>query len=236
MDANRTIGIVASGPSATPGDARKLQAVCDQIIAVNDSYRLFLPGSCDHLYSCDYRWAKHHCSTVAQDFEGVWWTQDVQWEIDPAEWGIRQLVSEDQPGLSRTDGVIYRGGNSGYQAIGLAYELLRKQATDPNNVGRIILIGFDLQMAGNKRHWFGNHPQGFNAASNYRNFITAFETITPELYGLEIINCTRTTALKHFTCMNLDDIYARSDPGNRTQPRGSFPTHSSLPGAGVWSK
>jgi hypothetical protein len=204
MEAKRTIGIIACGPSATPDDARKLQAICDETIAVNDSYRLFLPGSCDHLYSCDYRWAKHHLSTVAQDFEGIWWTQDVQWEVDPAQWGIRQLKSIDQLGLSRTDGVIHRGGNSGYQAIGLAYELLRQHATDPNNVGRIILVGFDMQLDGNQRHWFGNHPKPFDAASNYLNFITAFETIH-DIYGLEIINATRRTALKHFTCMDLDE-------------------------------
>ena len=203
MEDKRTIGIVASGPSATPNDARILQAICDETIAVNDSYRLFLPGSCDHLYSCDYRWAKHHCSTVMQDFEGTWWTQDIQWTEDPAQWGIIQLASIDQPGLSRTDGVIHRGHNSGYQAINLAYELLRKH--DPENVGRIILLGYDMQMAGNQRHWFGNHPKPFDAASNYNNFITAFGTITPELYNLEIINCTRTTALKHFTCMDLDE-------------------------------
>ena len=203
MEHRRTIGIVASGPSATPDDARKLQSICDETIAVNDSYRLFLPGSCDHLYSCDYKWAKHHCSTVMQDFEGKWWTQDVQWEVDPAQWGIHQLTSLDQPGLSRTDGVIHRGGNSGYQAIGLAYELLRKK--DPENVGRIILLGFDMQMAGNRRHWFGDHPPSVGMASNYHNFITSFGTIYPDIYGLEILNCTRTTALKHFDQMDLDE-------------------------------
>jgi hypothetical protein len=209
MEDKRTIGIVASGPSATPADARKLQAVCDEVIAVNDSYRLFLPGSCDHLYSCDYKWAKHHLSTVMQDFEGTWWTQDVQWEIDPAQWGIRQLESLDQPGLSRKDGVIHRGGNSGYQAVGLAFELLRNQATDPDNVGRIILVGFDMQLAGNQRHWFGAHPKGLGMSSNYNNFITSFKTIWPEIYGLEIINCTRTTALDWFPCMSLDEYVRR---------------------------
>ena len=208
MEDRRTIGIMASGPSATPNDARKLQAICDETIAVNDSYRLFLPGSCDHLYSCDYRWAKHHLSTVARDFEGAWHTQDVQWEEDPAQWGINQFESLDQPGLSRTDGILHRGGNSGYQAIGLAYELLRKQSTDPENVGRIILVGFDMQTNGNQCHWFGQHPKGFCGPSNYNNFITSFNTILPDIYGLEIINCTRTTALNCFPRMDLNE-YAK---------------------------
>ena len=209
MEARRTIGVVASGPSATPGDARKLQAICDETIAVNDSYRLFLPGSCDHLYSCDYSWAEHHCSTVAQDFEGTWWTQDVQWEVDPAQWGIRQLTSEPKLGLSRVDGIIFRGGNSGYQAVNLAYQLLRQHATDSENIGRIILLGFDMQAEGKKRHWFGEHEGKLNVKSNYKNFLASFETIHPHIYGLEIINCTRRTALKTFPCMDLDEYVGR---------------------------
>jgi hypothetical protein len=205
MEDKRTIGVVASGPSATPDDARKLQAICDETIAVNDSYRLFLPGSCDHLYSCDYRWAKWHCGTVATDFEGIWWTQDQQWEVDPAQWGICQLKSERALGLSRTDGVIFQGGNSGYQAVGLAYQLLRQHATDLENVGRIILLGFDMQADGNSRHWFGEHPAKLNVVSNYTQFLASFETIHPHIYGLEIINCTRRTALKTFPCMDLDE-------------------------------
>lgn len=208
MEVKRTIGVVASGPSATPEDARKLQAICDETIAVNDSYRLFLPGSSDHLYSCDYRWAKHHCNTIAQDFEGTWWCQDVQWEENPAQWGICQLKSIRELGLSREDGVLHQGGNSGYQAIGLAYQLLRKHATDSDNVGRIILIGFDMQMVDNKRHWFGDHPKPFNTASNYNDFIASFKTIHPRIYGLEILNCTRRTALKCFPCHDLDEVCA----------------------------
>ena len=110
--------------------------------------------------------------------------------------------------------MIHRGGNSGYQAIGLAYELLRQHSTDPNNVGRIILVGFDMGFNGDSRHWFGNHPKPFDAASNYNNFITSFKTITPEIYGLEIINCSRQTALKHFPCMDLDECAdLLSEPG-----------------------
>jgi hypothetical protein len=65
-----------------------------------------------------------------------------------------------------------------------------------------------MQMTGKNRHWFGDHPKPFNQASNYNNFITSFKTIWPEIYGLEIINCTRTTALTWFPCMDLDE-YAK---------------------------
>jgi len=137
-----------------------------------------------------------------RDYEGICWTQDHQWEDpkkQPEAWGIRKLISVDEPGLSKKQGVIHRGSNSGYQAINLALHLLGEGG------GRIILLGFDMMMHGDMRHWFGNHPQPFNHASNYADFVGHFQTINPAEYGLEIWNCSRRTALTHFPCHDLDE-------------------------------
>jgi len=137
-----------------------------------------------------------------RDYEGICWTQDVQWEDpkkQPEAWGIRKLISLDQPGLSKKQGVIHRGDNSGYQALNLAFLLGGE---------RIVLLGFDLMMHGEKRHFFGDHPQAMNVSSNYPDFIGHFETIKPADYGLEILNCSRRTALKHFPCHDLDECLA----------------------------
>lgn len=159
---------------------------------------------CDHLYACDYRWWRHHISDVTRDYEGQCWTQDVQWaekgqKIDPAQWGIKQLISLDKKGLSTDQGVIHRGKNSGYQAVNLAYLL---------GATRIILLGFDMCLDGDKRHWFGEHPNGLNMASNYHHFAECFATIKPEEYGIEIMNCSRRTALTCFPCYDLDECLA----------------------------
>ena len=159
--------------------------------------------SCDHLYACDYRWWKHHIEHITRDYEGTCWTQNIQWEVDPAQWGIKVLQSEAKPGLSKTPGVIHQGQNSGYQAIGLALELLR-----PHLPGRVILLGFDMQTDGDRRHWFGAHPQPMDAASSYPCFIRNFQTIDPKAYGIEIWNVTRKTALQHFPLHNLDEVCA----------------------------
>lgn len=197
----RTIGVIASGPSCTAEDARKLCAAVETI-AVNDCYRL---APAHHLYACDYRWWDHHIADVMQDFDGTLWTQSEGWitnankPVDPAQWGIKQLKSLDRVGLSTTQGVIHQGRNSGFQAVNLAYLLGAK---------RIILIGFDMGLNGNQRHWFGDHPGVLNASSNYADFIRHFETINPKDYGIEIINCSRQTALQCFPREDLDAALA----------------------------
>ena len=170
-----------------------------ECIAVNDCYRL---APTDHLYACDSHWWYHHVADVMRDFEGICWTQDHQWEDpkkQPEAWGIRKLISLSEPGLSRKQGVVHRGDNSGYQAVNLAYLL---------GAERIILLGFDMMMHGDKRHWFGNHPQAMNQASNYADFVGHFQTINPAEYGLEIWNCSRRTALNCFPKHNLEDALA----------------------------
>ena len=141
---------------------------------------------------------------MLRDFEGRLWTQTTQWEergkpIDPAQWGVTGLTSIEAPGLSRKQGVIHRGDNSGYQAINLAYLL---------GAERIILLGFDQMKTGDKRHWFGDHPGHMNVDSNYPACIRHFGTIKPEEYGIEIWNCSRRTALNCFPKHDLDECLA----------------------------
>lgn len=83
------------------------------------------------------------------------------------------------------------GGNSGFQAVNLAYQLGAKT---------ILLLGFD--MCGT--HYFGDHPQGLVQNSPYASFIKSFETITDEV---EIINCSRMTALTCFPKMRIGDLF-----------------------------
>ena len=93
--------------------------------------------------------------------------------------------------------MIHTGHNSGFAAVGLAYNLGAK---------RIILLGYDMQMKGNQRHWFGAHPAGMEVNSNYNQYMTTFRSIRCENYGIEIWNCTRSTALNCFPIYDLDDL------------------------------
>lgn len=158
----------------------------------------------DHLYAADFHWWKYHISDIARDFDGKCWSCETpgngNWgKQDPAAWGITTLkCGIVGKGLSRDPDSIVGGSNSGYQAIGLAYHL---------GASTIILLGFDMHCHGGKSHWFGDHPKGFNSNNKYERFIAAYRTIKPENYGIEILNCSRKTALDAFPLVNLDDLF-----------------------------
>lgn len=195
----KTIGIVASGPSLTVADCVTLRKCCDEIIAVNDNWRIV---DADHLYSADYNWWVHHIGDVARDYDGTCWSCDPEngsnWgKHDPAAWGITALICDvGGKGLSIDKGTVVGGQNSGYQAINLALHL---------GADRIILIGYDMTWTGGKSHWFGDHPQGMNNSAPDK-YADNFKTIKPEDYAVEIINCTRITTLDAFPIQKLEDI------------------------------
>lgn len=106
------------------------------------------------------------------------------------------------PGLGRK--IIHFGGNSGYQAINLAFLF---------GATRIILLGFDMKKDGEKVHFFGNHPyhkrknEGPNEGT-MRRWVHNFASLAADLKqeGVEVINATRSTALDCFPKQALEQI------------------------------
>lgn len=92
------------------------------------------------------------------------------------------MQSSEEAGLKT--GALCRGSNSGYQAVNLAYIL---------GARRIILIGYDMH--GKGTHFFGKHPAPLTNNTDYESFIAAFRAMNPKFYGVEVINCTRRTAI-----------------------------------------
>jgi acetyl-CoA acetyltransferase len=109
-------------------------------------------------------------------------------------------VAYQDAGLSVGYGTINHGGNSGYQAINLAYML---------GAARIVLLGFDMQATGGKTHWHGDHPAGLGNPSDFSGMIKAFDALAEDLkmMGVKVINSTTTTALRCFERMPLDLAY-----------------------------
>ena len=60
-----------------------------------------------------------------------------------------------------------------------------------------------MQKTGDKRHWFGDHPKSMDRKSPYELFVKAFESI--DVPDLEIINCSRDTALGCFPRMTIEE-------------------------------
>lgn len=102
-------------------------------------------------------------------------------------------------GLNTTRGEINHGMNSGYQAINLAYHF---------GVSRILLIGYDMQRTGGQAHWHGDHPKGLTNAEGLNKWAARFPKLAEDLAkeGVEVINCSRETALRCFSRARLEDV------------------------------
>ena len=71
-------------------------------------------------------------------------------------------------------------------------------------VKKIVLLGFDMQLTGNKQHYFGQHPyhkgsQGPNTHL-FKAWLNNFNELARDLKaeGVTVINATRTSALTCF--------------------------------------
>lgn len=103
------------------------------------------------------------------------------------------VEATDEPGLSLTTKRIHLGGNSGYQAVGLAYLW---------GASRIILLGYDMQLGPKgEKHHHGNHDGGLpNLGADLAEWARRFVQLGADLrgQGVEVVNATRRTAIKCF--------------------------------------
>jgi hypothetical protein len=150
------------------------------------------------MYACDLHWWDVYAGELKRDFAGELWTQD---EKAAKRFGLHRMPGVSMPGLGRS--MIHFGNNSGYQAINLAYLF---------GATKIILLGFDMKVEAGKIHFFGNHPyhkpgQGPNNDVMARwcgNFVKLAQDLVNE--GVEVINATRSTALKTFPIKTLEEL------------------------------
>jgi hypothetical protein len=152
------------------------------------------------VYACDPGWWKHHGEQVVREFHGERWTHrkesnDEEVNEVVARFELQTMLGVHGRGLGRTR--MHFGDNSGYQAVNLAYLW---------GARRILLLGYDMQRTGGKSHWFGDHPQDLNVGSEYEDWRDRFRILARDLEaeGIEVINCTRETALDCFPRMELE--------------------------------
>jgi len=193
-----TFVLLGGGPSLTEADVNAIKwRVRMRVIAINDAVRL--ASWADVLYAADARWWSHHNGVPS--FKGPKFSIDAP--NDPVKWpDVQVLANTGLVGLELDPAGLRAGFNSGYQAINLAVHL---------GAARILLLGYDMSLAADgKSHWFGEHPQGW-PASPYEQMREAFNTLVEPLQeiGVEVVNCSRRTALTAFRCASLDDELAR---------------------------
>jgi len=180
-----TCVIIASGPSLTVEQCEYVRQAKElgkcSVVAVNTSFRL--APFCDILYACDRTWWRVYGDEVPSEAEK--YTAD-EWTAKTR--GINRVRVRNNEGLSRKQGEVNCGHNSGYQAINLAYLLGAK---------KIILIGFDMSFQGGKRHWHDDHPKGMSNCEGVKEWVTHFAKLMEDLQSLniELVNCSIKSAL-----------------------------------------
>jgi len=196
-----TAAILASGPSLTRAQCEAVRGRC-RVIAVNNQgvetevngvMQPAMAPWADVLFASDLKWWKQY-GERAKEFKGLKVTFR-QHRGHPDVLSLEHSVTH--PSFDPRPTHLVMGGNSGYQAIHLAVHF---------GVKRILLLGFDMQETGRRRHWFGNHPPRLDSKPSFATWIRAMNKFAPVLRArdVDVINCTPTTALRCFRRMSLE--------------------------------
>jgi hypothetical protein len=150
----------------------------------------------DVLYACDASWWIHYFAEAA----GVMGPAEM-WTCAARardQFHLNYIFGSPMKGLSKRTDQIHTGYNSGYQAIGLAYLWGAK---------RIRLLGFDMMRSGGKTHWHGDHPKQLGNGGRFHDWCKQMAPLAADAKeaGVEIINCSRKTALTCFPRLSIQE-------------------------------
>lgn len=189
-----TVLCIGGGPSLTVADLDLARPHVNASIAINNAYQVAPWATA--LYAADARWWAWHKEGI-KTFPGLKFSVSTEAKIH----GVQILRQCGDTGLSNVPDGLCTGRNSGYQAIDLAVHFGAK---------RILLLGYDLQVGPKgEQHWHGDHPN--KSRSAYDIFKVKFKTLVPPLTarGIEVLNCSRRTALDVFPKVPLEQALSR---------------------------
>ena len=203
----QTVAVLASGPSMTYEVARKVSASGIRSIAVNNQgidctdakgqfWKAMSPDA-DILFAADRIWWKNNYE-AAENFKGRLVTvAGTNGDLIPFVERTLVLGNSGVNGFDHRKDYIRTGRNSGYAAVHLAAHLGAK---------RILLCGFDMH-DNCGQHWFNDHAFRKGHHSRFEFFIGHFNSVAHEyvMRNIEVINCTKDSALKCFVYMPLEE-------------------------------
>lgn len=167
-----------------------------RVIAVNNNWRR-LPKA-DVLYAADGHWWRYYLGDLAPIFPGELWTSDAS---AAREMGLCYVRTRGGRGLSRDPTLVHSGGNSGYQAINIAFHF---------GARRILLVGYDMQRTGGEAHWHGDHPDGWGNSTTPEKWVPKFADLATDLAAeaVSVANCSIASALQCFQRSDLKEALA----------------------------
>lgn len=178
-----SIVCIASGPSLSQEDVDYVRGKSKAYV-VNDVYKL-APWA-DALYACDCDWWDVH----KPEFSGKKYTISEEaankYGLERVEYDTKQKWGKEK---------IATGGNSGFQAMNLAYI---------HGAKKIVLLGYDMGRTNGKSHFFGDHPQRLQRSPDYSKWVLAFREAAPYI-DVDVINCSRESNIDCFPRMRIQD-------------------------------
>lgn len=173
---------IASGPSLTEADCESVRISGRPVIVTNTTFRR-CPWA-DVLFAFDYRWWREYRAEVAS-FKGARvCCSQIKQE------GVQVLIQQDW---------YQHFHNSGASAIALAVV---------SGARRILLLGYDCQKTYGHTHWHGDHPKSLGNAKSIGNWPKHFKNVAKYAAdrGVEVLNCSRETALTSFPRAELEQV------------------------------
>jgi hypothetical protein len=170
---------IASGPSLTKSDCDKVGAAKITTIAVNNSWQI--ARFADYIYSGDHGWWRANGHTIDIPAKRVC--------CDSATQKKHGVIVHLAPGAF----------NSGQMAIRFAIQKMKAK--------KVILLGYDCSLA-KGIHWHGPHTNRPNPdEARVRKWVKQFQKAAEEarVFNVDVINCSRETALECFRRENLED-------------------------------
>lgn len=196
----RTAVVIAAGPSLTVEDCALVRAARERdevrVVSVSNAWKHCATWA-DAFFSADRRYWKHYLPQMLK--AGAPKARMVTTcNLTEQQDGITRVRMANRPGLGLAE--VYTGGNSGYMGINLAYLY---------GARRIVLLGLDCQPGPNgERHFDGDHPAPLTQHQPFGEWVKRFKTLAEDCdkRGVEVINCSRRTALQCFKRGDLAEV------------------------------
>lgn len=183
----QTAVVLASGPSLTQEQILAVENADVMSIATNSTaYSMAIP---DVIYGGDFLWWKvnHSKVNIGRASSPALWTQD---RTAAERYQLNWVKGVNRDGLGHDH--IHNNGNSGMQAINLAFLF---------GARRILLLGFDMKLGPNgERHHHPDHPAPLIQNQTFEEWLHKGKKFADDLKaaGCEVINCTPGSAWKDF--------------------------------------
>jgi hypothetical protein len=191
----KTAIVIASGPSLTKEQADAALASPHYTIAVNGAYKI--APTADALYAGDFMFWKLHLADIKRTFKGKLVTQD---SSASAHYQLTRVRGTNRDGLGKE--VIHMNGNSGVQAINLAYLW---------GYRRIILLGFDMKLGSKgEKHFHPDHPHPAVQNQVFPEWLKKVQKVATDLVAAkcEVLNATPDSAMKCFPMVDWKEVLA----------------------------